>query len=71
MTKKYFKKAGGVGLLKQYWRAGVLHTAIIQFLLLGRSETALKLLRLIVSMKVQEKLKKKYASVLKRFDQEY
>lgn len=71
MIKHYFQKAGGVGLLKQYWRAGVLHTAIIQFLLLGRSETALKLLRLIVSMKVQEKLKKKYAPILNHFDQEY
>ena len=69
--KYYFEKAGGTKLLKQYWRAGVLHTAIIQFLLLGRSETALRLLRLIVAMKTQEKLKKKYKKVLEKFDEEY
>lgn len=71
MILSYFKKAGGVNLLKQYWRAGVLCTAIAQFFLLGRSETALKLLRLIVSMKVQEKLKRKYARELTGFDREY
>lgn len=71
MIKKYFQKAGGVNLLKKYWRAGVLHTAIVQFLLLGRSETALRLLRRIVSMKIQEKLKKKYKKVLEEFDKQY
>ena len=71
MIKQYFKKAGGFSLLKQYWRTGVLHTAIIQFLLLGKSETALKLLRTIVSMKIYEKLKKKYGKILKEFDGGY
>lgn len=64
IAKDYFHKAGGLKLIKQYWRAGVLHTAIIQFLLLGRSRKALELLRLIVSLKVQNRLERKYASNL-------
>lgn len=38
--KKYFKKAGGMNLLRQYWQAGVLHLAVIEFLLVGKSKVA-------------------------------
>lgn len=70
-TINYFKKAGGVKLLKQYWRAGVLHVALLQFFLLRKSKTALFLLRLIVSMKTQQRLRRKYIYVLNKFDQKY
>ena len=67
----YFKKAGGTKLLKQYWRTGTLHTAIIQFLLLGSSKTALLLLRGIITLKVQKRLRRKYEYVLDRFDKDF
>lgn len=68
VVSSYFNKAGGFSLIKQYFRAGVLGTAIIQFLTLGRSKTALELLRLSVSLKLNKKLEKKYRYVLERFD---
>lgn len=69
-TKDYFKKAGGINLLKQYFRNGVLGTAIAQFLLLGKSRTALELLRLSTILKTKQRLLKKYMSVLKQFDEQ-
>ena len=67
----YFKKSGGVKILRQYWNAGVLFTAIIQFVLLGRSKAALLLLREIVTLKTQNKLCRKYNNVLEQFDGNY
>lgn len=69
--KEIFYKAGGFELLKQYWKAGVLPTAIIQFLLLGRSKTSLLLLREIISLKTQKRLKRKYIHVLESFGSNY
>ena len=43
-----FQKQGGIKLIKQYARAGVLGTAINQFLVLGRGRTILDVLRLSV-----------------------
>lgn len=63
-AKEYFRKQGGFGLLKQYWRAGVLGTAIAQFVLLGSGKTALELLRMSVSLKTKQRLKRKYKSVI-------
>lgn len=64
----FFHKAGGKNLIKQYFRAGVLWTAIIQFLTLGRNKTALELLRLAVSLKINRKLEKTYQYVLDTFE---
>lgn len=71
MLLKYFQKSGGLNLLRQYWQAGVLHSAIIHFILLGRSKIALLLLREIVTLKIQNKLRRKYDSVLAQFDKRY
>lgn len=68
VVKEYYKKAGGKNLVKQYLRTRVLHTAILQFLMLGRSKKALELLRLAVSLKIQERLKKKYLFILDNFE---
>lgn len=65
--KDVFFKAGGFGLLKQYWRAGALWVAITQFCLLGRSMKALEILRLTVSLKTQQRLARKYSRILKRY----
>lgn len=70
-VKYYFKKAGGVNLLRQYYRNGALGTAIAQFLLLGKSRTALELLRLSAVFKTKQRLFRKYKSVLKQFDEQW
>ena len=67
-AKKYLEKAGGMSLLKQYWRAGVFSPAFFQFLLLGRSKKALELLRLTVTLKTQQRLERKYSGILKTFN---
>lgn len=65
--KKYLEKAGGKELLKQYLRTGVLLPAMVQFCILGRSKKALELLRMTVSLKIQQRLKRKYHRELTDF----
>ena len=65
---KIFKKQGGFNLIKQYIKSGSLFTALFEFLLLGKSRTALEILRLSTQLKAKNKLKKKYYKVLKEFD---
>ncbi len=57
---KYFKKAGGISLIKQYWCTGTLITAINQFVTLGCDRKALELLRLGVEHKLYYRLRKNY-----------
>ena len=45
--KETFYKQGGWALIKQYLRNGSLLTAICEFILLGKSRTALEILRLL------------------------
>ena len=66
-----FQKAGGMKLLRHYLRAGVLIAAIRQFLITGRSRTGLEIVRQTVSLKIKEKLARKYKNVLNRIDREY
>ena len=66
-----FKKQGGIKLLTQYWKGGAFFTAIGEFLLLGKSRTALEILRLSATLKTKQKLEKKYKQVLLAFDEEY
>lgn len=65
--KKYFDKAGGLSLIKQYYRSGALWSSIVQFFLLGRSKKALELLRLTATLKTQRRLERKYSFVLENF----
>ncbi len=69
--KDTFKKQGGINLLKQYWESGSFFTATGEFLLLGKSRTALEILRLSASLKTKQKLEKKYRSRLREFDKAY
>ena len=69
--KETFKKQGGIKLLKQYWQGGALFTGIGQFLLLGKSRTALEILRLSTTLKTKQKLEKKYKWKLEKFDKVY
>ena len=70
-TKAIFEKQGGMKLLKQYWRNGVFFTAVGEFILLGKSRTALEILRLSVALKTKEKLAKKYKNKLDAFERTY
>lgn len=69
--KEIFKKQGGVKLLKQYWKGGALFTGIGEFLLLGKSRTALEILRLSTSLKTKQKLERKFKWKLNEFDKNY
>lgn len=69
--KQILKKQGGFGLIKQYWHSGALFTAVNQFLVLGKSRTALELLRLSAQLKGKKKLQKKYLTELEKFDAAY
>lgn len=69
--KETFKKQGGMKLLKQYWKSGVLFTAVGEFLLPGKSRTALEILRLSRDLKTKQKLEKKYRKELLDFDNKW
>jgi len=69
--KQIFEKQGGMKLIGQYWRSGALFTAICEFLLLGKSRTALEILRLSAQLKTKQKLEKKYRKKLDIFEQKY
>ena len=72
-TKWYhiLKKKGGLKLIKQYFKSGVLSTAIIQFIILGKKKTALEILRLSTQFKVKQKLYRKYKKKLKEFNNKF
>lgn len=70
-VKEQFKKQGGLKLIKQYAKGGALFTAVCEFLLLGKSRTALELLRLSADLKIRKKLEKHYKKHLENFDKEY
>lgn len=65
------EKQGGLELLKRYWKGGAFFTAASQFFLLGKSRTALEILRLSAGLKTKQKLEKKYRSRLQEFDSNY
>lgn len=66
-----FKKQGGINLIRQYWKGGALFTGLCEFLLLGKSRTALEILRLSTTLKIKQKLEKKYRYKLEEFDKNY
>lgn len=69
--KETFQKQGGMKLIKQYAKSGSLGTAVGEFALLGKSRTALEILRLSTQLKVKQKLEKKYRTTLETFDKNY
>ena len=69
--KDTFQKQGGAKLIRQYARGGALFTAAAEFALLGKSRTALEILRLSAALKTRQRLGKRYADALERFDQSY
>lgn len=69
--KEIFMRQGGLKLLKQYWNGGAFFTAVGEFLLLGKSRTALEILRLSTILKTKQKLEKKYRWKLNEFDEQF
>lgn len=70
-VKETFQKQGGMKLIKQYAKSGSLGTAVGEFVLLGKSRTALEILRLSTQLKTKQKLEKKYGGTLEAFDKNY
>ena len=66
-----FQKQGGMKLIKQYAKSGSLGTAVGEFALLGKSRTALEILRLSTQLKTKQKLERKYRGTLEAFDKTY
>lgn len=69
--RETFEKQGGMKLIRQYQKSGALETAIGEFLLLGKSRTALEILRLAAELKTKQKLEKQYKGLLADFDRNY
>ena len=69
--KEIFYKQGGFKLIEQYARSGALGTAVGEFLLLGKSQTALEILRLSTQLKTRQKLERQYQKTLIEFDSSY
>ena len=69
--KAIFVKQGGLKLIRQYWKSGSFFTAVSQFVLLGKSRTALEILRLSAQLKTKQKMEKLYKKKLYEFDQKY
>jgi hypothetical protein len=69
--RETFKKQGGINLLKQYWRSGSFFTAVAEFVLLGKSRTALEILRLSAGLKTKQRFEKKYKKALIAFDKNW
>jgi hypothetical protein len=69
--KETLKKQGGIKLLRQYWKCGAFFTAVCEFVLLGKSRTALEILRLSAGLKTKQKLEKKYKKCLLLFDEDW
>ncbi|MDD6655874.1 MAG: capsular polysaccharide synthesis protein [Lachnospiraceae bacterium] len=65
------KKQGGIKIFKQYYRGGALFTAIGEFMLLGKSRTALEILRLSAALKTKQKLENRYRWKLDEFEKNY
>ena len=66
-----FQKQGGMKLIKQFAKSGSLGTAVGEFALLGKSRTALEILRLSTQLKTKQKLERKYRGTLEAFDKTY
>lgn len=65
------KKQGGLNLIKRYIKSGAFFTAGFEFLLLGKSRTALEILRLSATLKTKLFLEKRYKRLINEYDKNY
>lgn len=66
-----FRKAGGIDLIANWFKAGVLPYVLFQILLTGTSKKSLEMVRNGVYLKINKKLSKRYKIVLDKFDSSY
>ena len=66
-----FNKVGGISLLKEYARNGVLPYVCLQLAISGFSKKSLEIVRNGVSLKIYHKLRKRYKKALDEFDNNY
>lgn len=66
-----FNKVGGISLLKEYARNGVLPYVCMQLAITGFSKKSLEIVRNGVSMKIYHKLRKRYKGALEAFEESY
>lgn len=66
-----FNKVGGMSLLKEYARNGVLPYVCLQLAITGFSKKSLEIVRNGVSLKIFHKLRKRYKKALDEFDDNY
>lgn len=66
-----FNKVGGLSLLKEYARNGVLPYVCLQLSISGFSKKSLEIVRNGVSLKIYHKLRKRYKKALDEFDNNY
>ena len=66
-----FTKVGGISLLKEYARNGVLPYVCLQLAISGFSKKSLEIVRNGVSLKIYHKLRKRYKKALDEFDNNY
>lgn len=66
-----FKKQGGMKIVKEYWRSGILFYVILQILLIGRNKKSLEIVRLCAQHKIFIKLFRTFSPVLQKFDEDY
>ena len=60
-------KVGGMKLVKQYAKSGVLSVAIAEILEMGTSQKALEILRLSVQYKIEKRLRKEFGYILEQY----
>lgn len=69
--KETLEKQGGLSLIKRYIKGGAFFTAVGELLLLGKSRTALEILRNAASLKIIQKLEKKYSKKILEIEKTY
>lgn len=66
--RETFRQQGGFKLLRQYHQGGALATAMVEFMILGKDQKALEILRMAAEFKTKKKLEKKYANKITLFE---
>lgn len=65
------RKQGGLKLFQQYAKAGALPICLCDLIFLGKSRTALEILRLSAQLKIKQKLGRKYKGYIQHFETSY
>ena len=64
---KLWREAGGMDMVRQYWRAHVLFYAFFQILCQGFSRKSLEIARLSINNRILKKMRRKYHGFIKEY----